>query len=126
LEGLRAESLIEVENALVVGARISAMATVDIRRSTLASPDAVRLIAALNAELEATFPEPGATHFSLTSAQVESGDGAFIVAYLDGAAVGCGAVRRLDEATAELKRMYVDPSARGRGHRPRARRCPRG
>jgi len=30
------------------------MGTVDIRRSTLASPDAVRLIAALNAELKAT------------------------------------------------------------------------
>ena len=91
------------------------MATVDIRRSTLASPDAARLIAALNTELMATFPEPGATHFALTSEQVEAGDGAFIVAYLDGVAVGCGAVRRLDETTAELKRMYVDPSARGRG-----------
>jgi putative acetyltransferase len=87
----------------------------EIRRSTLASPDAARLIAALNAELTATFPEPGATHFSLTGAQVESGDGAFVVAYLDEQAVGCGAVRRIDQATAELKRMYVAPSARGRG-----------
>jgi GNAT superfamily N-acetyltransferase len=91
------------------------MVTVDIRRSTLASPDAARLIAALNAELKATFPEPGATHFSLTGAQVEAGDGAFLVAYLDDVAVGCGAVRRLEGATAELKRMYVAPSARGRG-----------
>ena len=91
------------------------MGTVNIRRSTLASPDAARLIAALNEELRATFPEPGATHFSLTGAQVGAGDGAFVVAYLDEVAVGCGAVRRLDEATAELKRMYVDPSARGRG-----------
>ena len=91
------------------------MGTVNIRRSTLASPDAVRLIAALNAELKATFPEPGATHFSLTGAQVEAGGGAFVVAHLDDVAVGCGAVRRLDNATAELKRMYVDPSVRGRG-----------
>jgi putative acetyltransferase len=91
------------------------MGTIDIRRGTLASPDAVRLIAALNAELKATFPEPGATHFSLTGTQVEAGDGAFVVAHLDAVAVGCGAVRRLDEATAELKRMYVDPSVRGRG-----------
>jgi GNAT superfamily N-acetyltransferase len=44
-----------------------------------------------------------------------AGDGAFLVAYLDDMAVGCGAVRRLDEATAEIKRMYVDPSVRGRG-----------
>jgi len=91
------------------------MGTVDIRRSTLASPDAARLIAALNAELTVTFPEPGATHFSLSGAQIEVGNGAFVVAYLDRVAVGCGAVRRLDEATAELKRMYVDPSVRGRG-----------
>jgi GNAT superfamily N-acetyltransferase len=91
------------------------MGTIDIRRGTLTSPDAVRLIAALNAELKAMFPEPGATHFSLTGAQVEAGDGAFVIAFLDDVAVGCGAVRRLDEATAELKRMYVDPSVRGRG-----------
>ena len=91
------------------------MAPVDIRRSTLASPDAARLIAALNAELKAMFPEPGATHFSLTGAQVETGDGAFVVAYLDEVAVGCGAVRRLDAATGELKRMYVAPSVRRRG-----------
>jgi GNAT superfamily N-acetyltransferase len=91
------------------------MGTVDIRRSTLAAPDAARLIAALNAELTATFPEPGATHFSLSGAQLGVGDGAFVVAYRDDMAVGCGAVRRLDEANAELKRMYVDPSLRGRG-----------
>ena len=91
------------------------MGAVDIRRSTLSSPDARRLITALNAELSATFPEPGATHFSLTTAQVSVGDGAFVVAYLDGVAVGCGAVRRLDETTAELKRMFVEPVVRGRG-----------
>ena len=39
------------------------MGTVDIRRSTLGSPDAARLIAALNAELKAKFPEPGVTRF---------------------------------------------------------------
>jgi GNAT superfamily N-acetyltransferase len=88
---------------------------VEIRRRTLASPDAARLIAALNAELTAAFPEPGATHFSLSETQVVDGDGAFLVAYLDDRAVGCGAVRRLDETTAEIKRMYVDPSVRGRG-----------
>jgi putative acetyltransferase len=93
----------------------SIVGTLHIRRSTLASPEAARLIAALNAELTMTFPEPGATHFSLSDAQVVAGDGAFVVAWLDDMAVGCGAVRRLDEATAEIKRMYVDPSVRGQG-----------
>lgn len=91
------------------------MGIVDIRRSTLVSPDAARLIAALNAELTRTFPEPGATHFSLSAGQVSAGDGAFLVAYIDNLAVGCGAIRRLDQTTAEIKRMYVDPSVRGRG-----------
>jgi putative acetyltransferase len=90
------------------------MPTVQIRRSTLSSPDAVRLIAALNSELTEAFPEPGANHFSLGATQVSGGEGAFVIAYLEDRAVGCGAVRRLDEATAELKRMYVDPSVRGR------------
>jgi GNAT superfamily N-acetyltransferase len=91
------------------------MPSVRIRRSTLASPDAVRLIAALNLELTGRFPEPGATHFSLSAAHVAPGEGAFVIAYLDDLAVGCGAVRRLDDTTAELKRMYVDPPVRGRG-----------
>jgi putative acetyltransferase len=91
------------------------MDSLDIRRVPLTSPDALRLIAALNTELSAAFPEPGANHFTLTSAQVETGEGAFVVAYLDGEPIGCGAVRRLDATTAELKRMYVDPTLRGRG-----------
>ncbi|MFI5889321.1 GNAT family N-acetyltransferase [Actinoplanes sp. NPDC051513] len=33
----------------------------------------------------------------------------------DGRAVGCGALRRLDEASAEVKRMYVEPASRGSG-----------
>ena len=32
-----------------------------------------------------------------------------------GRALGCGGLRRLDAETAELKRMYVVPDARGRG-----------
>jgi GNAT superfamily N-acetyltransferase len=41
--------------------------------------------------------------------------GALLVARLEGGAIACGAVRKLDEKTAELKRMWVDPDARGRG-----------
>jgi GNAT superfamily N-acetyltransferase len=41
--------------------------------------------------------------------------GAFLVAHLGGNPVGCGAVRRLDEATAEIRRMWIDPAVRGGG-----------
>lgn len=42
-------------------------------------------------------------------------NGAFLVARLEGSAVGCGALRKLEGTTAEVKHMWVDPKVRGRG-----------
>ncbi|RII22262.1 N-acetylglutamate synthase [Streptomyces sp. YIM 130001] len=40
----------------------------------------------------------------------------FLVAYADdGSPIACGALRDLDAGTGEIKRMYVDPPARGSG-----------
>jgi GNAT superfamily N-acetyltransferase len=41
---------------------------------------------------------------------------AWIVLYEAGAPVGCGGLRRRDEAVGEIKRMFVRAGARGRGH----------
>lgn len=41
--------------------------------------------------------------------------GAFLVAYLDGKAVGCGGWREHGDGVAELKRLYTAPMARRRG-----------
>ncbi|NBJ10218.1 bifunctional helix-turn-helix transcriptional regulator/GNAT family N-acetyltransferase [Microvirga arsenatis] len=41
--------------------------------------------------------------------------GFFIVAWLDGQPVGCGALKRGDGATGEIKRMWTSPTARGLG-----------
>ena len=38
-----------------------------------------------------------------------------MVAYLDGQAVGCGAIKTFDATTMEVKRMYVRPVHRGMG-----------
>ena len=73
------------------------------------------LIEALNAELSAMYPEPGANHFSLDPEETARGRGAFLVLYRGDIPVGCGAVRLLDFETGELKRMYVSPAERGRG-----------
>ena len=83
--------------------------------TALRSPDAIALIGALNRELSGIYPEPGATHFGLDPADVAPGRGGFLVAYLDDRPVACGAVRLTAPDTAELKRMYVEPSARGQG-----------
>ena len=40
---------------------------------------------------------------------------AFLVARLGDEPVGCGALRRLDDSAAEIKRMYVAPTARRQG-----------
>ena len=39
----------------------------------------------------------------------------FVLAAFDGAVVGCGALRPLDERTAEIKRMFVRRAARRQG-----------
>lgn len=88
---------------------------VEIRRENIASPVAGSLIRALNAELLVRYPEEGATHFRLDPSEVAEGRGAFLVAYADGKPAGCGAIRRQDADTAEIKRMYVSPDIRGRG-----------
>jgi GNAT superfamily N-acetyltransferase len=88
---------------------------VTIRRAELQSPQAQSLILALNAELEQRYPEEGANFFRLEAEEVTAGRGGFFLASMDGAPVGCGAVRSLEPGIAEIKRMYVAPSARGRG-----------
>jgi putative acetyltransferase len=88
---------------------------IEIRRENIASPVVEALIRALNAELSRMYPEEGATHFGLDPDEVAEGRGAFLVAYAEGNPVACGALRRLDADSAEIKRMYVGPGARGRG-----------
>jgi pimeloyl-ACP methyl ester carboxylesterase/GNAT superfamily N-acetyltransferase len=46
---------------------------------------------------------------------VEPPRGRWLVAYWKSKPVGCAALKRLDPATAEIKRVYVAPEARGRG-----------
>ncbi len=73
------------------------------------------MISQLNAELSATYTEEGTTHFRLDAEEVAEGRGVFLVAYDDNQPSGCGALRKLDESTVEIKRMYVAPETRGRG-----------
>lgn len=88
---------------------------ITIARAGLTDDVSRALIERLNAELAGAYPEPGANHFGLNPEDVAGERGAFLVVHHDGAPVGCGALRRLDGETGELKRMYVSPDARGLG-----------
>jgi putative acetyltransferase len=96
----------------------------EIAPEPITSDVAAALIAALNLELSARYPEPGATHFRLDPSDVATGTGVFLVARWLGRPVACGALRHLREAgltqelgpgVGELKRMYVAPDVRGQG-----------
>ncbi len=81
--------------------------------TSLNSPTARKLLEDLDAELIGLYPDhPYPPPFGDEEAE---GTGSILIAYNDRRAVGCGAVRRIDERTAELMRMYVLPSARRRG-----------
>lgn len=86
---------------------------ITIARAALTDDVSLGLIRELNAELSGLYPEPGANHFGLDPDEVAPGRGAFLVVYRDGTPLGCGALRRIDAETGELKRMYVAPGARG-------------
>jgi GNAT superfamily N-acetyltransferase len=80
------------------------------------SAEVESLLAAYVAELQAIFDYQTARGMPTTPADFDPGCGRFLVVRDDdGTAIGCGGVRLLDPATAEVKRMWLHPSARGRG-----------
>ena len=84
-------------------------------RADLSSAPAQELVDRLNSELSEGYPEEGANFLTLDPSEITPGRGLFVLAWLDGVAIGCGAVKRLGGADAEIKCMYVKPTARGRG-----------
>jgi GNAT superfamily N-acetyltransferase len=81
-----------------------------------ADPVAVALIEAALADLSKRYGGDG-DRTPVDPAQFTPPAGEFLVAWLDGRPVGCGAWRTYhgDPAVAEVKRMYTVPEARGRG-----------
>jgi GNAT superfamily N-acetyltransferase len=78
------------------------------------SADCLSLLAELTNELAQLYGDDGgANSFSLDDALAPGA--AFLVARLEGTAIGCGAIRQFAPNTAEIKRLYVVPDARGKG-----------
>lgn len=91
-----------------------AKAHVTIQNVTIDAPEAQRLVRALDAYLNALYP-PDQNFLELDRRETDGESGVFLVARIADYAVGCGAVRRIDEQVGELKRMYVAPSHRSLG-----------
>jgi GNAT superfamily N-acetyltransferase len=81
------------------------------------TPDARWCIGQYYAELDARF-DAGFDPVLSISADAEEltpPAGLLVIARLEGRAVGCGALKFHGEGPAELKRMWIEPSVRGRG-----------
>ncbi len=85
---------------------------ITVEREDPRSETAATLVADLCAELSRRYHRPPSPFTMDEAADPRAG---FVVARRDGEPVGCGALRRIDETTAEVKRMYVAPAARRRG-----------
>jgi GNAT superfamily N-acetyltransferase len=90
---------------------------IEIRRVDYLDPDARAMVEAALAELRERYEDGEGDGTPIDPADFDPPRGAFLVAYLDGAPVASGAWRThgADGATAEIKRMYTAPAARGRG-----------
>jgi putative acetyltransferase len=78
-------------------------------------PDVAPMLARLDHELITTEPEGGTCHLTLPAEHLSDGNGEFFVAYVAGTPSACGAYRRIAPGVAEVKRMWADPTMRGRG-----------
>jgi GNAT superfamily N-acetyltransferase len=90
-----------------------------IEPADASSEESQSLLAAYFDELARTFPDgfdPNAGSTNDDPAEISPPRGVFLVVRDgDGMAIGCGGLKLLDEHTAEVKRMWLHSSTRGRG-----------
>jgi putative acetyltransferase len=96
-----------------LSSRLAGRARVELTAEPLGSADGRALVDALLAELYGRYGEEDAD--APDAGALAPPNGVFLVARLDGRAVGCGGLRRVDAGVGEIKRMYVMAGARRLG-----------
>jgi DNA-binding MarR family transcriptional regulator/GNAT superfamily N-acetyltransferase len=114
LSGRQRERLV---SAMAEVERLLAAAAVEIGVRDPRDPDARRCLAAYVSELAVRFDGGFDPALSISAADHEMTlpAGEFLVAFLHGEPVGCGALKFHPGAPAEVKRMWVSPAVRGLG-----------
>ncbi|MCC7504611.1 MAG: GNAT family N-acetyltransferase [Saprospiraceae bacterium] len=85
---------------------------IKLLRTDSGHPDFIRLVGLLDAELAVIDGEEHAFYHQFNKVDAIK---YALVAYLDGQALACGALKAYDAQSMEVKRMYTLPGARGKG-----------
>lgn len=88
------------------------MVQIILRRTTSGDPDFIELVRQLDAYLTIT---DGDEHAFYDQYNKLHNIRHVVVAYAGDSAIGCGAIKELNEGVMEVKRMYTQPDWRGKG-----------
>jgi DNA-binding MarR family transcriptional regulator/GNAT superfamily N-acetyltransferase len=118
LDPLEQSQRTELVTAMRTVERLIATSLVEIRPIDPEAPDAQRCLRAYVSELNRRAPDRGFDPSQGSTAEpheVRPPHGAFIVVYLRGEPIGCGAVKHHPGEVTDIKRMWLAESARGLG-----------
>jgi GNAT superfamily N-acetyltransferase len=117
LEPLNASEQSRLLAAMGEVERLIRAASVTVSADPPDGADARRCLDAYFRELAARFESgfDADADASASVADMTPPSGLFVIARLDGEAVGCGGFKRVGKATGEIKRVWTAPSARGMG-----------
>ncbi len=118
IEPLSARQRSELDDALASAARLLRLAALRFDEVGISSPDAAWAVDQYFAEIDQRFDtgfDPGAGGADHDADAMTPPRGTFLVVRSDGDVVGCGGLQRVDDATGEIKRMWIHPDWRGQG-----------
>ena len=97
---------------------MSVAAGIDFRLAPMNGGDGAVLAQAMRDEIAVMYDGLDLDGESMPKAgpeELSPPHGAFLVGYLDGRPACCGGIKRLDDRTCEIKKMFVVPERRGQG-----------